>query len=123
MHGGESIPPGGGLLRLTPDCSPKLLEEPCAYNRATDDLYILNDEAVEFLAACAHGAEAPQDVEAAEFVEFCLDEHILHPAVESSERRLRLEQSPTPSLRYLLLHITDRCNLKCRHCFIGESGS
>lgn len=123
MNGGESIPPGGGLLRLTPDCSPKLLEEPCVYNRATDDLYILNDEAVEFLAACAHGAEAPQDAEAAEFVEFCLEEKILQPAAEPSDRRLRLEQSPAPSLRYLLLHITDRCNLRCRHCFIGECGS
>lgn len=110
----------GRLLQLTPDCSPKLLEEPCVYNRATDDLYILNNEAVEFLSACARGAAAPQDAEAAEFVEFCLGEHILQPATEPSERRLRLDQSPIPSLRYLLLHITDRCNLRCRHCFIGE---
>ncbi|MBI5871015.1 MAG: radical SAM protein [Actinobacteria bacterium] len=113
----------GGLLQLTPDCSPKLLEEPCVYNRATDDLYILNTEAVEFLAECARGAEPPVGEEAAEFVEFCLDEQILRPATEPSDRVLHLNQSPLPSLRYLLLHITDRCNLRCRHCFIGECGS
>ena len=26
-----------------------------------------------------------------------------------------------PSLRYLELQITDRCNLRCRHCYIGEN--
>jgi radical SAM protein with 4Fe4S-binding SPASM domain len=110
------------LLRLTSDCSPKLLEEPCLYNRATDDLYILNHEAIEFLAACASGAGAPDGEDAADFVNFCLEEGILEPVAASLKRRLRLDQSPVPSLRYLLLHITDRCNLRCRHCFIGESG-
>lgn len=113
----------GDLLRLTPDCSPKLLEDPCLYNRATDDLYILNNEAVEFLAACGRGAAPPKNAEAAELVRFCLEEGLLEQAKAPIERRLHLEQSPVPSLRYLLLHITDRCNLKCRHCFIGESGN
>ncbi|MHB9111026.1 MAG: radical SAM protein [Thermoleophilia bacterium] len=120
---GDHHPPSSGLLQLTTDCSPKLLEEPCVYNRATDDLYILNAEAVEFLAQCARSASPPQGAEAVGFVEFCLNEHILQPASEPSERELRLNQSPVPSLRYLLLHITDRCNLRCRHCFIGECGS
>ncbi|MDO8736347.1 MAG: radical SAM protein, partial [Thermoleophilia bacterium] len=122
FSGGE-IPAAGSLLQLTPDCSPKLLEEPCVYNRSTDDLYILNSEAVGFLAECASGAVAPEGAEAAEFVKFCLEERILQPATELSERELHLKQSPLPSLRYLLLHITDRCNLRCRHCFIGECGS
>ncbi len=116
-----------GLLRLTPDCSPKLLEEACLYNRATDDLYILNSEAIDFLAACASGAPAPngpggsgQDTSA--FIEFCIEEGILRSAAAAVGRPLRLAQSPLPSLRYLLLHITDRCNLRCRHCFLGEAG-
>jgi len=115
------------MLRLTPDCSPKLLEEPCVYSRATDELYIVNREAVDFLAACAGGAPQPDGPDAAEFVRFCIDEGILEPVGDAygpaGERQLRLAQSPIPSLRYLLLHITDRCNLRCRHCFIGESGS
>ncbi|NOZ26412.1 MAG: radical SAM protein [Nitrospirae bacterium] len=31
-----------------------------------------------------------------------------------------MRRSPVPSPRYLELLITDRCNLKCRHCYIGE---
>jgi radical SAM protein with 4Fe4S-binding SPASM domain len=34
--------------------------------------------------------------------------------------RVNLQPSPTPSLRYLELQITDRCNLRCRHCYIGD---
>ncbi len=30
------------------------------------------------------------------------------------------DQSPIPSLRYLEFQLTDRCNLSCRHCYIGE---
>ena len=113
--------PTGILLRLTPACSPKLLEEPCLYNRGNDELYILNSQAVDFLAACARGARPPEDE--AGFVDFCLKEGILKRAEAPADRGLHLAQSPIPSLRYLLLHITDRCNLGCRHCFIGESGS
>jgi radical SAM protein with 4Fe4S-binding SPASM domain len=28
--------------------------------------------------------------------------------------------SPIPSLRYLEFQITDRCNLRCRHCYVGD---
>jgi radical SAM protein with 4Fe4S-binding SPASM domain len=76
-----------------------------------------------FLEKCGRGAVAPDSDEDKEFVDFCLDENILEPAGEVTPRALHLRASPVPSLRYLLLHITDRCNLKCRHCFQGESGS
>jgi radical SAM protein with 4Fe4S-binding SPASM domain len=32
-------------------------------------------------------------------------------------------KSPEPSLRYLELQITDRCNLRCGHCYIGGPSS
>ncbi len=34
-----------------------------------------------------------------------------------------LHPSPRPSLRYLEVLLTDRCNLRCRHCYLGEAGS
>ncbi len=34
-----------------------------------------------------------------------------------------LKQAPEPSLRYLELQITDACNLRCRHCYIGDAGN
>jgi len=30
--------------------------------------------------------------------------------------------APSPSLRYLEVLLTDRCNLRCRHCYLGEAG-
>lgn len=116
-------PAEGGLLRLTRDCSLKLIEEPAVFNRATDELYFISDEAVPFLAACAEGAPTPDGDDAAQLVDFCLDEGILEPVTAKIPRRLDLRQSPVPSLRYLLLHITDRCNLACAHCFQGAPGA
>jgi radical SAM protein with 4Fe4S-binding SPASM domain len=114
-----------GLLRLSQDCSLKLLEEPCVYNRVTDELYVINHKALNFLSRCVQGAPYPEDTEAASFVDYCLGESILVTAAQAKEpvtRTVSPLQSPVPSLRYLLLHITDRCNLKCRHCFLGEAG-
>ncbi|MGE5173693.1 MAG: radical SAM protein [Betaproteobacteria bacterium] len=35
--------------------------------------------------------------------------------------RPTLERAPEPSLRYLELQITDACNLRCKHCYIGDA--
>lgn len=108
---------------LSPDCSPKQLEDPCLYNRATDELYIVNDEALSFLERCGRGAALPERAEDREFLDFCLEERLVELACQPVQRNLSVYPSPSPSLRYLLLHITDRCNLKCRHCFLGEGGA
>jgi len=113
---------GNRLLRLTPDCSPKRLEEPCMYDRSTDELFVLNTRALSFLEGCGRGAPMPDSPDDRAFVSTCLEEGILELADEPAARKLHLRQSPVPSLRYLLLHVTDRCNLKCRHCFLGEAG-
>lgn len=110
------------LVRLSTDCSLKLLEEPCLYDRGTDELYIVSPEAVDFLRECYAGAARPETGDGAAFVDYCLEEGLMVPALAASARSPRLGQSPEPSLRYLLLHITDRCNLSCRHCFLGDSG-
>lgn len=111
----------GSRLCLSPECSPKLLEEPAVYNRATDELYFVSNEAFDFLIQCGQSAGVADPVEN-DFIETCLQENILIPGSTRPDRIFAVKQSPLPSLRYLLLHINDRCNLKCRHCFIGESG-
>lgn len=113
---------GEGTITISRACSLKLLEEPAVYNRATDDLYFVNEEALDFLAQLGGGAKLPGD-RAGGFVDFCLDEGIILPEAPAESRTFVLEQSPIPSLRYLLLHITDRCNLRCRHCFAGDPGN
>ncbi len=122
----ERLPEEGsrpGYVRLSDDCSPKLLEEPCVYNRATDELYIVNQEALEFLRRCAGGVPFPAGSDEAAFVDFCLEEGILVLCRGPARRELNPVQSPVPSLRYLLLHITARCNLACRHCFLGNAAN
>lgn len=56
-----------------------------------------------------------------EFTSYCLEEGILSDA-RQAVRRQCAGKSPLPSLRYLELLITDRCNLRCRHCYLGEPG-
>jgi radical SAM protein with 4Fe4S-binding SPASM domain len=94
----------------------KLLETPCAYHAGKDELYEVDGEAFELLEKAASGG---CDAERNEFVDYCLDECILaeRPA---ARRHPVIRKSPVPSLRYLELQVTDRCNLRCRHCFVGE---
>lgn len=97
----------------------KWLEDPSVYHTANDELYELDDESFEFLKRCASPTGCPSGK--IEFVDYCLAEGILTTAPVSIGRPPIL-RSPFPSLRYLELQITDRCNLNCKHCYIGGSG-
>jgi radical SAM protein with 4Fe4S-binding SPASM domain len=118
--GDKPHPEDEPLVRLTPQCSLKLIEEPAVYSRDTDELYFVSGEAVPFLEACAAGTAMPPDDESRAFVDYCLAEGILEHCPASSPRTIDLRQSPVPSLRYLLMHVTDSCNLACEHCFQGD---
>jgi radical SAM protein with 4Fe4S-binding SPASM domain len=95
----------------------KWLETPSVYHVRKDDLYELDPESFGFLKNCA--SDAGGDAEQSEFIDYCLAEGIL-TRDKVSLRRPSLIKSPEPSLRYLELQITDRCNLRCGHCYIGE---
>lgn len=101
---------------LSAECALRSLETPCAYNTKTDELYELDEEAFAFLLRCSRvgGLEA----RGSEFADYCIGEGILKTE-EVVARRPPVEKSPEPSLRYLELQITRRCNLRCRHCYIG----
>lgn len=108
-----------GTFYLSGDAAIKRLESPSVYHIPKDELYELDEEAIGALyrAAGPQGAALPQG----EFLGYCLDEGILattgprapHPPIE---------QAPLPSLRYLELQVTDRCNLRCAHCYLGAGG-
>jgi radical SAM protein with 4Fe4S-binding SPASM domain len=96
----------------------KWLETPSVYDIKGDELYELDDDAFEFLKkSTSEGAEA--EYADKEFIDFCLSEGILTEKAVNVKRPI-ITKSPTPSLRYLELQITDKCNLKCRHCYIGR---
>ncbi len=108
-------------LTLSPDCSLRLLEKPCIYDRARDELYELDERASNFVQCLPLPTSEPQvDQADTEFLNYCLDEGIFSLTTKCSSAK-RATQSPIPSLRYLLLHITTRCNLRCAHCFLGDT--
>jgi len=124
------------FVRLSPNVSVKMLEEPCLYDRVTDELYIVGEEALGLVVESIAGIERPMAGEAAEFVDYCLEEGLMAAAGPAGrtgepaglEPGLSAQAPPgpasatgTPSLRYLLMHVTGRCNLTCRHCFQGAT--
>jgi radical SAM protein with 4Fe4S-binding SPASM domain len=98
----------------------KWLETPSVYNLRTDELYELDKESFEFLRKCA--SKVGSSCEKNDFIDYCLTEGLL-TTEKITGRRPALIKSPEPSLRYLELQITDRCNLRCRHCYIGEKSA
>jgi radical SAM protein with 4Fe4S-binding SPASM domain len=105
---------------LSDKCVLKWLETPSVYDIETDELYELDEDAFEFLKRCTSPEGCPS--EGGIFIDYCMKEDIL-TTERVSARRPRVRKSLVPSLRYLELQITDKCNLRCRHCYIGESAS
>ncbi|MBI5027148.1 MAG: radical SAM protein [Nitrospirae bacterium] len=110
-----------GYFCLKKDCFLKLLESPCLYDVTTDELYELDLDSLEFLKKCSEG-KALHPGGNKEIVDFCLAEGLIsieeRPGIVDSP----VQQSPVPSLRYLELQITNRCNLRCGHCYLGKPG-
>ncbi len=95
----------------------KWLETPMIYHLAKDELYELDSDSFTFMKSCA-SADGCVSKDSA-FIDYCVDEGLL-TTEQASVKRPLLIKSPAPSLRYLELQITDACNLRCRHCFIGD---
>jgi radical SAM protein with 4Fe4S-binding SPASM domain len=109
QHSKKYFLAGGAVL--------KWLEMPSVYLVKTDELFELDNDGFDFLRRCASLEGCASDNRA--FVGYCLKEGIL-TAEAVDMRRPHLAKADTPSLRYLELQITDKCNLKCRHCYIGK---
>lgn len=104
---------------LSPDTSLKRLESSYVYQRATDDLYEVTDTAFAFLERCRDGG--PVDGAEQDFLSECLEERILQEDAPARRRGAAVAEAERPSLRYLLVHLTRRCNLACAHCYQGEA--
>jgi radical SAM protein with 4Fe4S-binding SPASM domain len=114
------MPSKNKFIILTPRTVLKNLEEPYLYDIEKDELYELNADAYQFLLQILRGINPPIREEDKEFIQFCLSEKLIAFSETPLQRKVFLNPSPTPSLRYLELQMTDRCNLQCRHCYIGE---
>lgn len=110
---------------LAADYVLRKLEKPFVYNINDDQLYELDDEAFEFLEKC-NGSNpvsklSKDKADVREILEYMFTEGII--GIGSEPRDIRVKASPVPSLRYILLNITNKCNLVCRHCYIGRAGT
>src|SRR5512136_198306 len=108
------------FFAIAPHCSLKRLEEACLYDIENDELYELGEEAYRFLLKCSQGESVSVRKEDEEFIQYCLSENLVVRSETPAERNEIPHPSPIPSLRYLELQITDRCNLRCHHCYIGD---
>jgi len=101
-------------------CCLKRLEEPYLYDIENDELYELGEEAYQFLLKCSQGERISVRKEDEEFIRYCLSEKLIFLSETPVKRDGIPYPSPIPSLRYLEFQITDRCNLRCGHCYIGD---
>jgi len=109
-------------LRLAEHASLRLLETPHLYDRLADELYEVDKTGFAWLARCDGATPGLAPLADQEFVDFLLAESLLACLAAPARRPLPWRQSPIPSLRYLELLLTERCNLRCRHCYLGETG-
>jgi radical SAM protein with 4Fe4S-binding SPASM domain len=116
------MPAGNKFIAINPHCALKNLEEPCIYDINNDELYELGQDAYQFLLRCSQGERPVVRKEDEEFIQYCLSENLIRWADTPLRKKQFVRRSPIPSLRYLELQLTDRCNLQCRHCYLGESG-
>ena len=116
------MPAGNEFIAINPHCALKNLEEPCLYDIKNDELYELGKDAYQFLLRCSQGERPVVRKEDEEFIQYCLSENLIRWADIPLRKKQFVRRSPIPSLRYLELQLTDRCNLQCRHCYLGESG-
>jgi radical SAM protein with 4Fe4S-binding SPASM domain len=108
--------------RLQREAALKRLEDSFIYHTGRDELYEIDENAETFLAACNGTTEGKSLTDDSEFVEYCVEEGILELLENPDEIKTEVNISPLPSLRYLELQLTEKCNLACRHCYLGTAG-
>ena len=112
------MPEKDTYIRLTSWCTLKHLEKPYLYDIKEDELYEVDETGFVFLSQC-DGTKRQSELEyEEEFLAFCLENGLLELTTKLQKRRVPQGRSPQPSLRYLELQLTSRCNLTCRHCYL-----
>ena len=111
---------GNKFFRIASHCSLKRLEEPYLYDIENDELYELGEEAYQFILKCSQGERVSVRKEDEAFIQYCLSENLIALSETPVKRNRIPHPSPIPSLRYLEFQITDRCNLRCRHCYLAD---
>jgi len=108
-------------LRLNDRTFLRDFEDKVVYSAKDDELYEIDDEAFEFFLKC-NGEHSYNELKEryGEGVDYAISESLVVEDFGSS--KIFVPLSPSPSLRYILIHITSKCNLKCMHCYVDKKG-
>ena len=98
----------------------KELEFPCVYSTGADELYRVDPDGFSELCRCDGTLAEEESRFPADFLDYCLKEGLLEELQLPVRRKIPVGRNEKPSLRYLMMEVTDRCNLSCRHCYLGE---
>ncbi len=109
-----------GYVKLSNNFFPKKLEKPCLLDKKHDDIYELNDEAFEFILKCDGSRLLSELNPPKRFLNTLLKNSIVEILEKPEKRLFNVEDAPLPSLRYLEVQLTNRCNLNCKHCYQKE---
>ena len=85
-----------------------------AYQAEKDELFELDFEAFNFLLNCDGSLKEIDN----STLEYLLSENIVE--IDSKRKINEFMEQDEPSLRFLLLTVTNRCNLWCRHCYVDQ---
>jgi len=113
------------------DSALKAQESLFLYNYRFDERYELDFESFNFLKQFTGKnslteiikATGADEKEAAGLIEYLSSEGCIEDRLdEKAQTTFDVADPILPSLRYLQLHITERCNLNCAHCYLGKKG-
>jgi radical SAM protein with 4Fe4S-binding SPASM domain len=104
------------------------LEVPLLYDILNEDMWELDEEAFTALryftgtwsvGDIAKELQTKKD-EIEDLIEDLGSSIIIDKHITGERVKLELDQSPIPSLRTILFHVTLVCNLNCRHCYLEK---
>lgn len=107
-------------VKLSAHVYPKILENYYLFDKQNDELFELNEEAFSFICTL-DGTKKQDELKCPAAFFKALKRHNLINFTETPDKRnFFLDKPPFPSLRYLEIQLTNRCNLDCLHCYQGR---
>lgn len=107
-------------LRISDNVFPKILEKFYLLEKNNDELFELSKEAFLYILSFKDGRSLTSADSNKRFINTLLKQSILVESFKRKKRTFILNRPPLPSLRYLEIQLTSRCNIKCKHCYQGD---
>ncbi len=100
----------------------KKLENLFLFDRKRDELYELDENALEFFKNCDGSHKLYEIIKDFETTIYLIENGIIKLSKEKKSKKIKLPniEIPSPSLRYLEIQLTYSCNLSCKHCYLGN---